>query len=604
MEDRAYHYVRRNETTKVPRRHIVIDTESRSVRTKAGREQSWRLGVGHFIKADKGKRPQEARRVFATARELWEAVSEFCSGRARTVLWAHNIGYDVRIADAFTILPHLGWKIIAHNMSPRGTWMIWRRDTANLTFADTGSIWPGTLTEIGKMFGMAKKPLPADDDDDEAWLARCQSDVDITLRAVSTYLEWIETADMGNWQLTGAGQSWAVFRHKFLSHNMLVHDDREALAAERRAMWTGRCEAYWHGTILRQVIHEWDLSTAYAREARDLDLPIQLIGPAGAAQVTKIIAGVPGYAALAECTVDTEVPVVPTSHDGRILWPVGRFGSTLWDIEIREAIASGATVTVHKGWIYRTAPALREWAEWVLESLGADDRKVPAWQKKIIKHHSVALPGRFAMRYARWEEWGQMPLPATERRTLIDEIEGKTYDIMTVGTQLWRHVGEEEWGQSQPAITGYITAAVRVRLWRIKQALPAEAVLYVDTDSLLATDMWAREIEALAGTDIGRGLRLKRSWDGFSIYGPRQIVTGERVRIAGVPNSADRVARHEFHGEVWESLDVAMRTGHVDTVRTSDRVWKPSGVDRRRLGPSVGWTYPVHIGQEGECSDD
>ena len=56
MDERVYHYVKRNETTKIPRRHIVMDTEARTVRTKVGREQTWRLGVAHFIKADKGER--------------------------------------------------------------------------------------------------------------------------------------------------------------------------------------------------------------------------------------------------------------------------------------------------------------------------------------------------------------------------------------------------------------------------------------------------------------------------------------------------------------------------------------------------------------------
>lgn len=604
MDERVFHYVRRNEQTRIPRRHIVIDTESRNVKTRGGREQTWRLGVAHFVKADKGRQVHEARREYLTAENMWRAVSDFCDKRARTILWAHNIGHDVRIADAFTILPALGWTLTAHNMAPRGTWLIWRRDGANLTFTDTGSIWPTTLAEIGKMFGMGKKPLPADDAPMAAWMARCHSDVDITLKAVSTYLEWLETNDMGNWQLTGAGQSYAAFRHKFLTHPMLVHADTDALAMERRAMWTGRCEAYWHGTILKQVVHEWDLTAAYATAAQELDLPIQLIGPLAGAGLRRGIDGQDGYAALAACTVETPVPVVPTSFEGRILWPVGRFETVLWDIEIREAIASGATVTAHHGYLYRTGPALRAWATWILDQLADRNGDIPAWQLKVFRHHSVALPGRFAMKYATWEEFGQMDSPAAERRTMVDDVEGRIYETMTVGNQLWRQDGEREWDQSQPAITGYITAAVRVRLWRLMNMLPPEATLYVDTDSLLVTDRWHDAVAALAGTREGRGLRLKRSWDGFSIYGPRQVVTGERVRMAGVPNSARRVARHEFEGEVWESLDFAMRSGRVDRVKVSGRVWKPTGVDRRRVGTRVGWTRPFHIGQEVECSGD
>lgn len=596
-DDRVWHYVKRNETTKMPRKHVIVDTESRSKRIRGGHAQTWRVGVAHFISHPKGRQRKESRESFAEPVPLWEAVSTFAGRRDRTVLWAHNLGYDTRIAEAFTALPALGWKLLAHNLSPRGSWLVWRRDQANLTMVDLASVWPTSLQEIGKWFGMAKTKLPDDTDDDAAWERRCQSDVDITVKAVTTYLDWLESADMGNWQLTGAGQSWAAFRHRWMTHQMLVHADEDALAMERRAMWTGRCEAYWHGTMLRQVIHEWDLATAYARVARDAQLPVRLVGPASGTHARSIMDGKSGYAVLAECTVDTPYPVVPTSHEDRIIWPVGRFDTTLWDVEIREAVDAGATVTLHNGYVYKTEPALAVWADWVLDTVANKSGDTPPWLLALARHWGRTLPGRFAMRYTTWGEWGEAPLPATERRTLIDEIEGATYDIMHIGTQVWRETGTEEWSQSMPAITGYIMAICRVKLWRIINALPREAVLYVDTDSILVTDRWRETVDTLARSDIGAGLRLKKSWDGFAIYGPRQIITGERVRVAGVPIRAQRVDRHSFAGEVWESLDVALKSGRSNVVRTSDRVWRPTGVDRRRNGPAIGWTEPIHIGQ-------
>lgn len=360
-------------------------------------------------------------------------------------------------------------------------------------------------------------------------------------------------------------------------------------------MWTGRCEAYWHGTILKQVIHEWDLSTAYARVARDTSVPTRLIGPLPPRADWQAYARDPRYAVLAECTIQTETPTVPASHDDHILWPVGRFTSTLWDVEILEAIADGATVTVHKGWLYRAEPALREWADWVITSLEAPDDVVPAWRKSIFKHWSRALIGRFSMQYTTWDEWGSMPTMAADRRTVIDEVENEIYDIMHIGQQVFREAGTEEWSNSMPAVTGYVMAVCRVRLWRIKKQLPEGSVLYVDTDSLLATDLWAKQIGALARSGDGFGLRLKKSWTGFTILGPRQIVTGERVRMGGIPVRSTRTGRQEFEGEVYESVDVALRHGRAGVVRAVDRTWHTTGQDRRRSGPSVGWTAPIRL---------
>jgi hypothetical protein len=484
-------------------------------------------------------------------------------------------------------------------MAPRGTWLIWRRDKATLTMVDTASVWPTTLAHIGEMFGMGKPGLPGPDAPEAAWVARCEADVAITRTAVLAYLDWIETADMGNWQLTGAGMSWAVFRHRFMSHNLLVHGDEDALSMERRAMWTGRCEAYWHGTIGYQVVHEWDLAVAYARVARDIRVPVRLIGPMPPHHDWRKTLADPTLDLVAEVTVTTAVPTVPSLYDDHILWGVGTFDTTLWGVEIQAAIDDGATVTVHRGFLYRAEPALRDWAQWCIAQLAAPDQEVPAWRKAIVKHHVRALVGRFAMSFSTWEPWATLPTLGAERRTLVDDVEGRTYDLMHVGHDVWRQTGTQEWAQSMPAITGAVMAACRVRLWRILRALPDAAPLYCDTDSLLVTDQWYDAVAAIASSPLGEGLRLKTSWQGFTILGPRQIVTGEKVRMAGVPALARRTGRQDFAGEVWESLAASLKSGRPTSVRTMARTWHAKGVDRRRIGVGVGWTRPRVLTGEG-----
>lgn len=594
-EPKVWHYVRPNETTRVPRSIIVINTAATTTRLTGGHEQTWKVACAWFRKARKGRAPVETESVYRTPRDLWQAVSDHCGASGRTVLWSHNLGYDVRISEAFLQLPSLGWTLDAHNVAPRGSWFIWHRDRATLNMVDTASVWPTTLASIGKWFGLGRHRTPGPDATADDWVPVCRADLLIARTAVCAYLDWIESADMGNWQLTGAGQSWSAFRHRFMSHRLLVHGDEDALAAERRAMWTGRCEAYWHGSIGYQEVQEWDLETAYASVARELDVPTQLVGPVSGRYLHNMPGRQPGLAVLAEVTVTTTVPTVPTLHDGRILWPVGTFNTTLWDIEIEAAIHDGATVTYHRGWLYRTAPALADWARWILERLHAPADECPLWLKAILKHWSRALVGRFAMQYSTWESWATMPTLGAERRTVLDDIEGTQYDTMHIGAELWRESGIVDWAQSMPAITGYVMSACRVRLWRIIQQMPPGSVLYCDTDSLIITDQWKPAILQITQIGVGRGLRCKSTYRGFSIMGPRQITTGERVRMAGVPVMATRTGPQDFAGSVWESLDVALRSGRPAAVRTYDRRWHVAGTDRRRLGPPVGWTRPYTV---------
>jgi hypothetical protein len=596
--DRFPHYIKRNEITRIPRRHIFLDVEANERKVKTGKEQFWRLAVARLWTNDKGRREHEETKTFDDPGDLWRTVSGWAKPRCRTVLWAHNLGYDVRVSESLVTLPDLGWSLIAHNLSGRGTWLTWRKDDATLVFVDSASVFPTTLAEVGKHFGLHKPDLPAFEDGREDWQARCLADVEILSTAVKAYLRKIDDEDLGNWQTTGSGQSWATFRHRFMSDKILVHDDETALRAERRAMWTGRCEAFWHGSISFAVVHEWDLTLAYARIARDIAVPTRLVGPLSNLDTWRRYLDHPKAALLAEVEITTDVPVVPTEVDGHIAWPVGTFRTTLWSNELKAAADAGATITVLGGWLYRTEYALRDWADWIIQTLEDDSGTVPAWWKLILKHWARALIGRFAMTYTTWEPFGQHPRSALQRSMYIDAQTGKEGELLQIGRDVFEKSAVQEWQHSVPAITGYIMAECRVRLWKIITALPPEAVIYADTDSILATDQWHDAVKEVAESPVGQGLRLKRSWDGISIWGPRQVVTGNVVRVAGLPKRARRTGRHTFDGEVWESLDAATKRGRFSRVHIAPRTWQMKGIDRRRDGPSVGWTTPHRVMRE------
>jgi hypothetical protein len=599
MSNRSWHYVKENRANRIPRHHVFVDAEAMSTREGRRETQRFRLAVACFHAQPKGRKAKERWQRFTDPTALWSAVSDFCGPRHRTVVWAHNLGYDVRVGEALVTLPRLGWRLVAHNMANRGTWLCWSRGDSSLVMVDSSSVFPTTLAQVGKTLGMGKPELPSTLDTDAEWFARCEADVAILRASVLAYLRWLEREDLGNWQWTGAGQSWAAFRHRFMTHKMLVHADIDALAAERRAMWTGRCEAYWHGSMLREVLHEWDMATAYARVAQATDVPVRLSGPMPATADYRRYLDRRGLALLARCTVNTPAPVVPAERNGRILWPIGEFETTLWDVEIRAALDAGATVTVHRGWLYRTAPALREWASWVLAMLDAPDNVCSALEKTVVKHWSRALIGRLAMTHTSWAQYGRLPTVDTRRWTCVDRDTMSTVDMLQVGTEIFEQEGVDEWDESMPMVTGYIQAVCRVWLWNIIQALPPRSIVYVDTDSVFTTDHHYSDFARVAADLSGYGLRLKRSWDGFTITGPRQIVTGDRVRVAGLPTRARRTGRDTFTGEVWESLTKAMKEGRFREVRVEARDWQLRGVDRRRVSKGLGWTAPVAVEHPG-----
>lgn len=598
QDERVWHWLTPGGSTRLPRRHIFLDTESYFDVRGSQRHQRFAVAVTCATWGDKGHNRQQQWMTWDDPALLWNYVDGVTRPNQRTVLWTHNLGYDVRIADGLRELPRLGWRLQTHNLSARGAWLTWTKEDRRLDMVDSISVFPAPLSTVGKLLGIGKLPLPPDGVGGVGLFARCWRDVEILKTGVEAYLEWLETEDLGSFRASGAAQAWAAFRRKFLPKGLLVHADAEALAAERRAMWTGRCEAYWHGELGFQVVHEWDFTAAYPEIARQVDVPMRFVGELPNLDDYALYIDNPRTTILAEVDIETSVPVVPAAHAGNVLWPVGRFRTTLWAPEIRLAIAEGATVTPVRVWLYRTGPALKEWAEWTLGELDRAGRDGPTWKALVLKHWSRALIGRLAMTYTNWEYQYDVPFDQFGLIHGWDRDSEQHFRQLQIGQDVWEDKGQTEWRDSMPQITGFVQSECRVRMYKLIKAAPEQAVLYCDTDSILVTDMHVAAMQQVANDHPEWRLRLKRSWQGFALWGPHQFKTGQMLRTSGVPKTAVQVGQDDFRGEVWDTLEGSLSRGMPDRVVIRSRVWHLNKVDVRRDGPALGWTRPVRLPED------
>lgn len=596
---RQPHWVRRNETTRIPARHVVIDTEAHRVPVRGGEVQTFRLAAGVRMERLRSGGWAVAADVFCDPGALWSWVGAFCRPRARTVVWAHNLSYDVRVGRAMTCLARQGWRYVLGSDGDRGAWQRWTRAGATLVLVDSASVFPCPLEVVAGTLGRGKTPLPAEDAPGAVWAEHCRVDAEITATAVQTYLDWLADADLGCWQMTGAGQSWAAWRHRFLAGDVLVHGNEDALQAERRAMWTGRCEAWRHGRVDTVAVYEWDLRAAYATLAAQLEVPVRLVAERRNVSPAALQARRPGVAVLAEVDVAVADPCVPAEVDGRVCWPVGEFRTTLWDAELDLVAEHGLVVDVHRMWAYRTAPALRAYAVWVLGLLsGAEPLPSPVL-RLVAKHWSRSLFGRLSMRYTGWEPFGEQEGMDWRRTTLVNAAEGAAGDLMFVGRQVLRSTGEQESPHSLPMVTGYLMAAGRVRLWQAMRAVGEEHLVYVDTDSAVVDPAGHAALADHAAAHPGHGWVCKGRHRGYDVRGPRQLFLGDQTRLAGIPRDAERTGDDTVAGRVWSSLAGQLRAGRPDEVVLADRVWRLRGTDHRRVHTDHGRTTAVVL-REGD----
>ena len=591
------HYINPLRANGNPKSWIVIAASSLLGGDRSGYSQTWRRASAQFHRNMPSGETRERKTSYDTPERLWADISSWCGSGGLTFLWAHNLQWTARVTGLLEQLPAIGWTLDAFALNPGASWMVWRNGRATLKIADTLSVWPHGIDWLGSMFGLGRKKMPPVGAPWHEWDSYTTRDRDILVRAVASYMWWVEENGLGTLAVTGNSQAWKGFRRRFLIHPILVHHDESLLAMERRAMWTGRCEAYWRGSLLREVVDEWDFTMAHntiARTERIPTVPHMPIGPGS--DLAKLLED-ERYAVLAEVEVQTDVPCVPMARQGQICWPTGRFHTVLWSPELRIALDQCRDIRVVAGQLYRAESALKGWAEWVAAHMDAEDLAVPLWAKDILKRWSNILVGRFGMRYPKWRKVGQAPTSMVSAAALTDSDGEDLGAIIQVGHDIWEQAGWSLPRDHAPAITGYVMSAMRARLWRLMNCLPAEALLYVDTDSVLIPDHFRREMDIVSRQPGMEGLRLKRSWDGLSIYGPRQLVTGDSVRVAGLPKVAQRLGRNDFEGEVTESLLEALKAGHSSAVRSTPRQWTIVGEDTRREGTGFGWTKPFTVNE-------
>lgn len=520
---------------------------------------------------------------------LWTDIGAHTRKGARTVLYAHNLPYDMRIGRALECLPGRRWVLENIRLDSRGSWSRWTRDKASLILCDSASIFPCTLATLALLVEKRKAPLP-DGDDTSGWLQRCRTDVEILTTVMLQYLDWLKTGAAGNWQMTGSSQSWAHWRHCHYTEKVLIHHDTEATDAERRALWTGRAENWRWGRDATDPVFEYDWSNAYPRVAQDTLVPTRFLGVSDRVSTSALPKLWARYAILADVEVTTDVPCVPARTDDGIVWPVGTFATTLWDPELRLLASSGATIRVRRVWMYQKGPALQEWARWTLNGIHSDTVRELRWLPIVLKHWSRSLIGRFAMRYQSWERFGTLPVSGIRIGTMVDRDTGTSADTMQLGHEFYVLSDYQEAPNSCPQITGYIMSEARAKLWRVIEKVGAAHVYYMDTDSLVVDANGAGTIERQGNASDCAGLRLKERHRGWEIYGPRALILGDTAKFAGMPRGAERVGDTQWLGEVWTGLEHSVKTGEFDRVTIRKRPFSVRWNEKRRIRCADGTT--------------
>ena len=147
---RTAHWVTKNHQERMPYRMVAFDTEAKSTYDDQTEVQEWRIGCAIRWRTDLRVGDKAEAKVFSTPAEFWQWVSDYTRKGTRTVVWAHNLGYDVRISRMFEILPRLGFHLEWCNLDRNISSATWRSDHGTIVLADTWTWLPMPLKVIAE----------------------------------------------------------------------------------------------------------------------------------------------------------------------------------------------------------------------------------------------------------------------------------------------------------------------------------------------------------------------------------------------------------------------------------------------------------------------
>src|SRR5260370_4583531 len=185
------HYLRPNHAVWSPPSIICLDTETKWEYQGDDEVHSLRLWCARFTdrrKPKAGAQEDEHDHGF-TPGDLALRIHKWCQRRRTVWLYAHNLTFDLLTSDLIAQLDGMGWTVTDFAVDSGAPFARLSRGDCCLTLSDSFSWLPQSLETIGGAVSVPKPALPASDNSDEAWLARCRGAPEIPRGAMPALFE-------------------------------------------------------------------------------------------------------------------------------------------------------------------------------------------------------------------------------------------------------------------------------------------------------------------------------------------------------------------------------------------------------------------------------
>ena len=556
MKTRIPHFIKRNADVRFPHDIIVVDTEANIVvdSKTSTQTQTFRLGYAVILHWNQETQSWDERQQPLNDVIDWYTLLDWeIEPKKPILIFAHNAAYDYALLSMDTYLSSRRFELDSHVINSAFIVRAHRNDDdgfSGVTFASTTNFYPKSLAKIGEIFGDKKlaKPDFMNVSDSEL-MTYCAQDTKALTTFVKYIVAFVRENDLGNFQLTIAGQAFSAFRHRFMNAQILVHTYQDVLEMELKSYRGGRCEVFKMGKA--DSIYKLDINSMYPFIMRENEFPSKILSNGLIAEDKFPLESIEsGLSVMADCDIRLYEPAIAIKRD-KLFFPIGKARQVLAFPEIRYLLDNpeiGTIEKVHSHVVYEQRNLFKEYVGFFYDIRTHAENEA---QETMAKLFLNSLYGKLGQRSFESLKLITDPTQLSKIRFDMDLVGTNVMDYMRdetidrykrLGAELYQILESSEIlaYDSCPIIPSCVTAYARDYLYDIIRKAGNENVLYCDTDSVFVTETGYDNLKPMIHqTQLGK---LKVEEIGTcEIFGAKNYHFNDSIKLKGVKKNAEKL---------------------------------------------------------------
>ncbi|MEM2117198.1 MAG: DNA polymerase [Thermoplasmata archaeon] len=597
-KNRPAHILKSNKSVKIPKKFIFFDTETEQIKISSNIiQQKFKLVTCIFYQRGcKTKKEIVEYKYFLNSEDFFKYVESKLYKKEKLILISHNIHFDFCVLGGYEWICKNKWKVKSFVDSSNLYIMSIEKDCKRIELINSFNFFRTTIKQLGELLNLPKIEIDFNNCSLDDLITYSFRDCEILFNIFKTYIKFIEVNDLGTFQKTISSQSFTAFRHKFMKHQIYIHNDKTALEIERKSYYGGRNECFYIGKIEGENIYKLDINSMYPFVMKINDYPIKLIKKLKNVSLENLENYLEKYCVIGVVKIKTNEPVYPFRIQNRTCFVVGEGNFILTTPELEYAYKNNHIKKIYKLIIYEKANIFSDFVEFFyserINSKNKGDKVFSDLYKLILN----SLYGKFGQLGNEWRFVEYSDNFEFKYIESVNKSAGKKYSWRQIGNRIEERIERGEAYNSFVAIASHVTAYARIYLWNLIKTAGIENVYYVDTDSLFVNETGYKNLLSyIDNNNIGK-LKVEGISNYLEIRGLKDYTFGDIVKIKGVKIFEDNSRGNEFIQIRFPQFRLSLRKGWLKEYFTEIYLKRLKRVYLKGEVAPNGKVKPISIG--------